>query len=258
MERQRAPNECLLCCFTVEHLESETVTTQPKRQKGQLENETPKIARTTLAMRHPALRKIVDAAPEEPDRSVTATATDQSLANGETMARHIASHLQTLMLLLMRVASIQNDKPDEGDDANSDSVDIGDDDGMLLPSQRDTPRGSGVVDDADLQDIEASKEGAGLHSFDMPSEEMLVPDADVDITSLGVKTEFDHLSPERDNFLQKLIQSGAFQAPVEKDTSRYASRNSSSPGPDEVSILSDFMSQLPLLANLLSQSIIET
>jgi len=255
MERPRASNECLLCCFTIKNLEPEAATTLPKRQKVQLENENRKIARTTLAMYPHASRKIADAALEEPDRSVTTIGTDQSLENAETMARHIASHLQALMLLLMRVASIQNVKPDDGDDANSDSVDIGDGDGMLMPSQRDTPRGSGVVD-TEMQDIEAAEEHTVFHPPDMLSEETPAPDADVDTTSLGVKTEFDHLSPEQDDFLQKLIQSGASQAPEEKDASRHASGNSSDPDSDsdKVSILSDHHISQLFVASELDQS----
>jgi len=216
MERPRASNECLLCCFTIENVKPETMTVLPKRQKPQVEHERRKSARTTTSMRHPATEKIVDDADlEESDRFLAATGGDQDLAKTETTARHIASHLQTLMLLLMRVSSLQHEQPDDGDDSKSVSVDIGDSDGMFILSQRDTPGGSQVDGSTEMQDIEplGGEDVVGSHLADMfYSDEMPVPDTDMDITSLGVENEFDHLSPEQDAFLQTIIHSGAFRA----------------------------------------------
>lgn len=213
MERPRAPNECLLCCYPVKDSELDTHKELSKRQKRRIQHGSSKTTRITLAMRHPSPHRGVDADTEDSDRSVTASQAKTNADSAEMMARHVAGHLQGLMLLTMRLASLQNSQTDQGDDSKSDSVNIGNSDDIPAAKQLGTPGSNRVSDDIEMRDVDATSEDDDGLLANMILEDAPIPDAEVDFHDLGVKRESDNLLPEQDNFLQKLIQSGAFREP---------------------------------------------
>ncbi|KAK5655303.1 hypothetical protein OQA88_5870 [Cercophora sp. LCS_1] len=216
MERQRPSDECLLCCLPIEELGPDIQASSQKRQKEQLGHEANKTLRTRLAMRHPGSHRKVEGDVEDSDVPQIATEPQQPTMNRtEKMARHIAGHLQTLMLLTMRLASLQKEQSDEEDDAESDLVDMGDE--ILKASQFAGTRRSRSPDDIGTQDVSGDA--------DMPLADMILDDtpqipdtadAEGDFDNLDIKTlaEYRNLLPENDVFLQGVVQSGAFQASV--------------------------------------------
>ncbi|KAK4233928.1 hypothetical protein C8A03DRAFT_47631 [Achaetomium macrosporum] len=119
VERPRPWNECLLCCFTVEEAEL-----LPKRRKEQLVNDAGnKSSRTSFAMKHPKPEREIDQGSDASDDSLDVPGLALTADNAETMARHIATHLQALMLLTIRLAFLSRDRSQETqDDANSVSI----------------------------------------------------------------------------------------------------------------------------------------
>ena len=85
-------------------------------------------------MKHPEAERDIDQDSDASDDSLDAAELALTPDGAEMMARHIAAHLQVLMLLTIRLASLQDDAhPDaEDDSANSASVDHGDSDNAAL------------------------------------------------------------------------------------------------------------------------------
>lgn len=120
VERQRPWNECLLCCFSIEEVEP-----PPKRRKERLTGENGnKRSKTNNGMKQSKVRNEIDHGSDTGDNSLDVSAGPTSISNGcETVARHVAAHLQALMLLTIRIASIHDDDDQVSqDDAGSASV----------------------------------------------------------------------------------------------------------------------------------------
>ncbi|AEO71873.1 uncharacterized protein THITE_49644, partial [Thermothielavioides terrestris NRRL 8126] len=204
VERPRPWNECLLCHFTVEDAEP-----PPKRHREQPVNEAAggKSSRTNFAMKHPEPMRDIDQDSDTSDDPLEEAGLVPTSDNAETMARHIASHLQALMLLTIRLASVHDDRDqDRQDDANSVSVDAGDtDDASFVKS---AAREAATVSTEDVEMPDA--DGEVLEPADLPPDDPAIPDADVDFD--GVPRRHDDLPVEEDVFLQGLIKSGAYQA----------------------------------------------
>ncbi|SPQ27139.1 50fb5322-f6f5-45bd-bf2d-c3b8a4488d95 [Thermothielavioides terrestris] len=204
VERPRPWNECLLCHFTVEEAEP-----PPKRHREQPVNEAAggKSSRTSFAMKHPEPMRDIDQDSDTSDDPLEEAGLVPTSDNAETMARHIASHLQALMLLTIRLASVHDDRDqDRQDDANSVSVDAGDtDDASFVKS---AAREAATVSTEDVEMPDA--DGEVLEPADVPPDDPAIPDADVDFD--GVPRRHDDLPVEEDVFLQGLIKSGAYQA----------------------------------------------
>lgn len=213
IERPRAWNECLLCCFTVEEATAGPKTGLPKRQKKQLHQESDKRSRTALEMRDPNPPREVEDYSDASDDSLDV---EDKLASddAEMMARHIAGHLQTLMLLTIRLASLQNEKEeDDGQDANSDSVDPGDISEATRAKDPEETSETSTPEDIEMPDADEIPE-----DVDILSGHSSIPDADVDFTDIGVRRRYDNLAAEKDGFLQELIKSGAYQAHLDGDS----------------------------------------
>jgi len=169
VERPRPWNECLLCCFTVEDAES-----PPKRRKDQPVNETSnKRSRTSFAMKHPRADRDVDQESDRSKDSPDVAALKLTSDNAETMARHVAAHLQVLMLLTIRLAHTYDiHGQDTQDDANNASVDIGDSDDVFTRSAR-TP----ITDPVPTEDVDMpDAHGEGLEIADIPEDDLAIRD----------------------------------------------------------------------------------
>ncbi|KAJ5472052.1 hypothetical protein N7539_008717 [Penicillium diatomitis] len=126
----RARNECLLCCCLVEETpQDHGGVVFPKRRKGSSKQQTAKNARKT--------HETITAVRPSPQANFSDTSSDSDDANppshrpqtqvhARALARHIAAHLQGLMLLTLRFAALQTDDAVLDDDAKSDLVDTDD------------------------------------------------------------------------------------------------------------------------------------
>lgn len=127
IERPRAWNDCLLCCFIIKEGKSEDKPAVSKREDGQQEQVIVKSFRSHFEMPSP------DHAGLDLDLSDTSSDSDsaespqqrmQRRERSNAIARHIASHLQVLMLLTLRFAALKSDDDDLNDDFKSNSADF--------------------------------------------------------------------------------------------------------------------------------------
>ncbi|KAH6633953.1 hypothetical protein B0J18DRAFT_414818 [Chaetomium sp. MPI-SDFR-AT-0129] len=208
VERPRAWNECLMCCYPVEEVAKMAPS---KRQKTQLSLDNNKRLKAAAAPELPgsSLPRKLEDCPSPSDDFLEAQNKPAS-DDAKTMARHIAGHLQTLMLLTIRLASLQKeeDGDEEEDDADSEAA------------EPDNPSGvSGASDATRASDPEGGQfgppsagsplsDGEALEAVDVPQVDP-IPDAVVDFDA--VPRPHDGLPVEEDEFLQELIKSRASQ-----------------------------------------------
>lgn len=131
----------------------------------------------------------------------------------ETIARHVAAHLQVLMFLTIRLASLQSEQETPTEEIKSDTVDV--DDGDNSSRGQDLRKISGI-------DVEEATE------MDTVEDSLLHKDGDVDpdnglplgdtIPALEFYIDWndvprcDEPPVEKDKFLQDVIKSGAYQS----------------------------------------------
>ncbi|KAK4187619.1 hypothetical protein QBC35DRAFT_409984 [Podospora australis] len=225
MERPRPRNECLLCCYTVEELEESdngpANSATSKRHKEPLLEERNKMARMTLEMRNPdphtAASESLDTSSDSDDESYRSRMKQSATAeNSKMMARHIAAHLQVLMLLTIRLSSLSVDDVDSDDDeVNSYSVDINDSERSSESEMTDLISASAADTDVEMSDthtLQLSDSDDEMAGADAPGADNSgsIPDAAVDLSD--IPRPYDELDGENDPFLQKLVKSGAYQA----------------------------------------------
>ena len=161
-------------------------------------------------MKHPKAERDSDQDSNVSDDSLDVAGLALTPDAAEMMARHIAAHLQVLMLLTIRLASLQDDAhPDaEDDSANSASVDHGDSDDAALTKST----GDHAAKTASTGHVDAEMPHADEQAPETVDEQddLAIPDAVVDFD--GVPRQYDKLPVEKDGFLQELIKSGAYQA----------------------------------------------
>ena len=126
-EQQRAWNDCLLCCCAVDTYEALI----PKRWRRRLQRESAKAAKTSTESPGPDLSYFdllgfsSDSSSDSDDNmSFYRQSWFQSEARSKAMGRHIAGHLQMLMVLTMRLAALHSDDEGWDDDIRSVSVTI--------------------------------------------------------------------------------------------------------------------------------------
>lgn len=127
VEQQRAWSDCLLCCFTIDERKSIDESTASKRQHRQQKQETVKSSRKnleTMGPDHPDLDLELSDTSSDSDNADSDQQAKQRQERSNTVARHIAAHLQVLMLLTLRFAGLQSDDEDLDDDLKSNSVDV--------------------------------------------------------------------------------------------------------------------------------------
>lgn len=126
IEVPRTWDECLLCCSSVKERPLRGKAAVSKPQKAQLKLGATETTRRTLQMTNP------DDHVPDPSSSDTSCDSENEESNRDRQpgarrsyratARHIAAHLQVLMLLTLRLADLQNDGGDVDEDVDGDSV----------------------------------------------------------------------------------------------------------------------------------------
>ncbi|PKK52810.1 hypothetical protein CI102_1787 [Trichoderma harzianum] len=224
-EEPRASDDCLLCCFEVQDKGNIGSSVFPKRRKGQPKQEASKSARKTLEMTSPN--------PHNPDLDLSDNSTDsddmsshqdrrqRDKDRSKAVARHVAVHLQVLMLLTLRfAAALEHDDEDLDDGTKSDSVNIdegnsasigGTDLGKLshIASEVDVIMKDGA-DGNDANQAEGAMELDDDVDNNIADESVPVPDTDFDLNF--VPRQYDDLEAKDDEFLNMVIESGAYQS----------------------------------------------
>ncbi|TGJ86467.1 hypothetical protein E0Z10_g2279 [Xylaria hypoxylon] len=187
IHQSRAWNACLLCCFVVEEHGNTGI---PKRRKGELKQETTKSARKSLEMTNPH--------PQMSNTEFSDTSSDSDSADShrhqqqqqiedrsKVLARHVAAHLQALMILTLRFADIHNDGEGPGDNTNNDSINV--DQGSSASERDDVESLSDIASKADIaSDIakEDTNDTEGAIDRDVVEDEILIPDTNVDLSDV--------------------------------------------------------------------------
>ncbi|KAM0514250.1 hypothetical protein ACHAPE_007087 [Trichoderma viride] len=131
----------------------------------------------------------------------------------KTIARHIAIHLQVLMLLTLRFAALQKEDNDlVDDDLKSDDVDIDEENSSSESNDSDNLSDINSRRDVVTGDID-DKDGSGAAKDldnDMVEDNISVPDTDFSLDD--IPKQYDGLVAENDDFLKKVIESGAWQS----------------------------------------------
>ncbi|PTB47792.1 hypothetical protein M431DRAFT_68130, partial [Trichoderma harzianum CBS 226.95] len=96
---RRSLNECPLCCFQIRDIDLETKVVSQKRAGEPLEGKSNKTTRTSI-----------DRSSPKPYANTDNSTTESSSQEAKIMTQHIASHLQALMALTIRIASRQTDQ----------------------------------------------------------------------------------------------------------------------------------------------------
>lgn len=237
MEQQRAWNDCLLCSFAVEDENKGGYEASYKRRTASPTNEAIKSARTSLAMKSAGPRnysgtELDPAFDSDSDRdSISESEADEPdhiKDRSMTLAKHVASHLQMLMLLTLRFATLTNSTEDiDADEVNSNSVEIDEGDNATgsIPEKR------SVSDlDIDMDKEELTDDTMSLEE-DIRKDDPTIPDCDIQNT-ISTRDYYDNTAAEDDNFLQGVIGSGAYQSwrhTRERDASKGFDNNRGKP-----------------------------
>ncbi|KAF3072631.1 hypothetical protein CFAM422_005299 [Trichoderma lentiforme] len=224
-EEPRASDDCLLCCFEVQDKGNTDEPMFPKRRKGQPMQEASKRARKTLEMTSPNPHNsdldLSDNSSDSDDMSSHQNRRQRNKDRSKAVARHVAVHLQVLMLLTLRfVAALEHDDEGLDDGTKSDSVNIdegnsasigGTDLGKLshIDSEVDVIMKDGA-DGNDGSQAEGAMEPDDHVDNDIADESIPVPDTDFDLNF--VPRQYDDLEAKDDDFLNMVIESGAYQS----------------------------------------------
>jgi hypothetical protein len=188
--------------------------TGDKRRKGQSGDEATKSARTSLATSSAGPR---GQSSEDSDTTLDSGSDSDSISESgihepghiddrsKSVAKHIAGHLQMLMLLTLRFATLMNETGIDDDGVNSNSVEVDGGDS--------TAGGSVEMGSVSDMDVERSKEESASEAHgaeeDIRNDDTTIPDCDVEVI---IPTRYDYLNAEDDEFLQGVIGSGAYQS----------------------------------------------
>ncbi|KAL6829745.1 hypothetical protein V8C40DRAFT_168253 [Trichoderma camerunense] len=224
-EEPRASDDCLLCCFEVQNKGNADEPMFPKRRKGQPKQEASKRARKTLEMTSPNPHSsdldLSDNSSDSDDMSSHQNRRQRNKDRSKAVARHVAVHLQVLMLLTLRFAAVlEHDDEDLDDGTKSDSVNIdegnsasigGTDLGKLshIASEVDVIMKDGA-DGSDANQAEGAMELDDDVDNDIADESIPIPDTDFDLNF--VPRQYDDLEAKDDEFLNMVIESGAYQS----------------------------------------------
>ncbi|RSL57811.1 hypothetical protein CEP51_014182 [Fusarium floridanum] len=132
----RPPDECPLCYYKIpaedgknqpQGLVARRQSTFGKRQKGPLQEQGGKTARRAVESSHPEPHQSLDSTVDNSDiESEHSSSSDmpRTPLSVETVARHVASHLQVLMFLTIRMITLQLNTEEALSDLPGDSVDV--------------------------------------------------------------------------------------------------------------------------------------
>ncbi|RSM15033.1 hypothetical protein CEP52_001024 [Fusarium oligoseptatum] len=132
----RPPDECPLCYYKIpaedgknqpQGLVARRQSTFGKRQKGPLQEKGGKTARRAVESSNPEPHQSLDSTVDNSDiESEHSSSSDmpRTPLSIETVARHVASHLQVLMFLTIRMITLQLNTEEAFSDLPGDSVDV--------------------------------------------------------------------------------------------------------------------------------------
>lgn len=209
----RAANDCLLCCFAIEPEEEEANqgASRPKRPRAPYTGEGAKSSRSSRSMTSPGAKMIE---PDPLDSESSSDSDEQQVPEiselSRTVARHIAAHLQVLMLVTLRLSSLQNGQDNDASvEIQSNYAEL--DENYSVPGSDDSRKPSDIVS---LNDgtMERDEEFAGDEEkttiLDYDTTEDRVPSPDIELDFSDVRRSF---APQDDKFLKKMIEHGSFQ-----------------------------------------------
>lgn len=127
IEQPRAWNDCLLCCFMINERKSEDKSAVSKQQNGQEEQVIVKNLRSHFEMAspdHSGLDLDLSDTSSDSDSAESPQQRMQRRGRSNAIARHVAAHLQVLMLLTLRFVALKSDGDDLNDDFTSNSADF--------------------------------------------------------------------------------------------------------------------------------------
>ncbi|KAM0484551.1 hypothetical protein ACHAPX_001977 [Trichoderma viride] len=217
IQQSRAWDHCLLCGFTVEEEDTKGTTGFLKRTNGILKHEAFKSARTTYSMMHPSHYSSDDSDFSDASSDLDMTSLQQKRQRTEdrskATARHIAVHLQVLMLLTLRFAALKKDDHDlVDDDLKSDYVDMDDEESSPKGNDPENLSGSDFRRDVTIEDT-GDEDGSAVAKEmdnDLVEDNIPVPDTDLDLDD--IPRQYKCSVVENDGFLSKMIESGAWQS----------------------------------------------
>ncbi|KAI0860593.1 hypothetical protein F4860DRAFT_503923 [Xylaria cubensis] len=213
LDKPTAGNSCLLCCFIVEEQDIGDETVLQRRPTREVQQETPKgnILEITNPDTHsPSLSDTSS------DSDISDPHQDQSQEQeypSVAVARHIAAHLQTLMLLTLRFADVHNYNETLGDDIKSDPVEIHNTSEVLernnLSRLSDVASLSDIIMKDSMENVESTE--APMDIDDYVEDERLIPDTDLDLSD--IPRQYDRILPKNDDLLRGFVESGIYQPP---------------------------------------------
>lgn len=211
----RAANNCLLCCFTIEP--EEEVKQEAgllKRPGARQTGEGTKRARISRSMTSPGAKTVeLDLA----DSTSSSDSDEQEATDisglSRTMARHIAAHLQSLMLVTLRLDEVQNRDDNACDEVQSNDAEFDED--HSIPANDDSRQSSDIVSPngstMGRDDESAGVTGkATVMDCDNTTDHVPIPDTNLDLSD--VPRSCDNLAPEDDRLMAQIIEDKAFQS----------------------------------------------
>lgn len=126
---RRPRDECPLCCYKIRETALFGIRYSKKRSKGPAGDMNPKNSRKTVEISYPEPHSFSDSVYCNSQEEVGDNDKSQpSPEFAKNIARHIAAHLHVLMLLTIRLASLQGETDTQTSEIESDVVDIDNDD----------------------------------------------------------------------------------------------------------------------------------
>lgn len=220
--RLRAPRSqdiCPLCCLSMtdgpspgededKQFSKQAFPTSPAQDNRVYE--THKRIKTEAGARHPdqQINPNSSSAEETAPEPQASSFQDRPPLHVEAIAKHVASHLQGIMLLTLRMMSLELSPEIPAD---SQSLSGGTDDGLSrFGSTRQLSHHEAQGQGMRTSDESWNQDGSKM-DIDDPVSEDAIPDCEHDVDWQDVMLN-DEPSPEADVFLQRVIDSGAFQA----------------------------------------------
>ncbi|CAH0058706.1 unnamed protein product [Clonostachys solani] len=198
-KQHRAWNDCLLCSFAIDGQSPGADTGSDKRRKGLAKKDGTKSLRKNLEMMNPEPHSSgidsSDTSSDSEDHVSLRRKPQRTEERSKTVARHIASHLQVLMLLTIRFAGLQDDDGGLDDDINSKSAEINEESSSPGPDDSyESLSDSSLRKEAIVIDADELRNSEDIMDLDYIAveDDSLVPD--MDITLDDVPRQYDNLS----------------------------------------------------------------
>ena len=220
IKQQRDWTECLLCSFGVEEGDGKECSAGFKRQRSFPQSNSSEQAGTSLTNlnvgRHdPSKRKSnmsydsdsdIDSDSDSIPKENSARYQDRLLA----MSQHVWNHLQMLMLLTLRFDELMLDSSQgDGYYVDSDLVEVDENaQSAFGDSEKHSVSNMNIDTGFDMKQEEFGT-AEGVSQGNRPNQDSNVPDCNF---QMNVPTPYDNLTAEADEFMQGILQAGAFKS----------------------------------------------